>query len=156
MMNSKEEELVFCCSLYSRWDKTSSSWKTETGDCATSLSLLTNQSSKNKQEDSDKPEYVLLVVLSGQDVLQRIRYIFTRQEFLGNITFILLQLVAHCRPRDACGRPRKPPLHVRGRRQVQTGAGEEYGRRETVRHYQELRVCDRKTFHLLNIFYLLH
>ena len=71
MMNSKEEEFVFCCSLYSRWDKTSSSWRTESGDCATSLSLLTNPSSK--EESDNNPEYVLLVVLSGQDVLQRIR-----------------------------------------------------------------------------------
>ena len=76
IMNSKEEELTFFCSLYLRWEKTSSSWKsvTEGNGSRKSLSLLMNPS-KDKHDSDNNPGFAILVVTSGQDVLQRIRYL---------------------------------------------------------------------------------
>ena len=70
-MDSREEELTFYCSLYSSWDNISSSWKTvkDRDDSKLSLSLLMNTSQDKPRPD---PAYVLLVVLSDQDVLHRV------------------------------------------------------------------------------------
>ena len=83
IMNSNEEELTFFCSLYLRWDKTSSSWKSvaDGNGSRKSLSLLMNPS-KDKHDSDTNPGFAILVVTSGQDVLQRIRYLLgTKRNF---------------------------------------------------------------------------